>query len=310
MSIREDQLNGRIATIIRECVSSIHWTVVEETDGTLSSSAKRPDILITRLQPEPPIVIENEYSAARVEEDCLNKLGQTLNPEYGGQTIHTVIGVLTPKALQSVQDGDEAEEMLRAGATLKYAAYMKTPIGHTRFPATGYIEGNIRNLIEFTRPAAEPADLIRQAAETLANGAAVAAKALVDTDRLNTDIGIKIAEKLRQPWPIAHSDDAKQEAADKDARLQTANMAATIIINALAYQQNLDGYNSIRGLAQVRDANTRQTSYQRRSNRRVRQHPERQLLANISYRQRTAAANPCKRSQLYVRTDGKHRRRD
>ena len=253
MSIREDQLNGRIATIIREFVSGIQWTVMEETDGTLASSYRRPDILITRLQPEPPIVIENEYSAGRVETDCLNKLGETLRPEYGGQTIHTVIGVLTPESLQDAADGDEAEDMLRAGAILQYVAYIKTPRGHTRFPKSGFIDGNVRNLVEFIRPAAEPADLIRQAAETLANGAAVAAKNLTDTATLNTDIGIKIAEKLRQPWPVAQSDDAKQAAADKDARLQTANMAATIIINALAYQQNLDGYNGIKGLAQVRD---------------------------------------------------------
>ena len=49
------------------------------------------------------------------------------------------------------------------------------------------------------------------------------------------------------------SDDLKQEAANRGARLQTANMASTIIINALAYQQNLDGYSGIPGLAQIRE---------------------------------------------------------
>ena len=253
MSIREDQLNGRIATIIRECVAGIQWTVVEETDGTLASSGRRPDILITRRLPEPPIVIENEYSTARVEEDCLNKLGQTLRPEYGGQTIHTVIGMFSPKTLQDAADGDDAEDLLRKGAILHYAAYLTSSNGHTRFPKTGFVKGDVRNLVEFIRPAAEPEDLIRQAAEALANGAAVAARGLIDTAETNAAIGVKIAEKLRQPWPVVQSDDAKQAAADKGARLQTANMATTIIINALAYQQSLDGYNGIRGLAQVRD---------------------------------------------------------
>ncbi len=256
MTIREDQLNGRIATIIRECIAGARWTIAEENDGSLATSGRRPDILITRAGPEPPVVIENEYSVARVEGDCLNKLGQALQPALGGQTIHTVIGVHSPKELQDAANGDQAEAMLRDGATLRYAAYNGTPDEYTRFPKSGFITGNIRNLVEFVRPAAEPADLIRQAAETLADGTAIAANAIMDAAALNTAIGSQIAEKLRQPWPIGESADARQNQANREARRQTANMAATIIINALAYQQNLDGYEGIKGLAQIREGTT------------------------------------------------------
>ena len=253
MSIREDQLNGRIATVIRECITGLQWTVAEENDGTLATSDRRPDILITRPSPEPPIVIENEYSLAGVEGDCLNKLGEALQPALGGQTIHTVIGVHSPKELQNAPNGDQAETMLRNGVILQYAAYVGTPDDYTRFPKSGFIAGNVRNLVEFVRPAAEPADLIQQAADTLADGAAVAAHAIVEAAALNTTIGVNIAEKLRQPWPTGKSEDPKQATADQEARLQTANMATTMIINALAYQQNLDGYAGIKGLAQIRD---------------------------------------------------------
>ena len=256
MPIREDQLNGRIATIIRECVNGTQWNVAEENDGTLSTSGRRPDILITRPAPEPPIVIENEYSAARVEGDCLNKLGQELQPALGGQTIHTVIGVHSPQELQDADNGDQAETLLRNGALLQYAAYTGTPDDYVRFPKSGFITGNVRNLVEFVRPAAEPADLIRQAADTLADGAAIAARAIVDAAALNPATGVSIAEKLRQPWPTGASENTRQEQANREARLQTANMAATIIINALAYQQNLDGYSGIKGLAQIRAATT------------------------------------------------------
>ena len=256
MPIREDQLNGRIATIIRECVRGTHWVVAEENDGTLSTSNRRPDILITRPAPEPPIVIENEYNVANVESDCLNKLGETLRPELSGQTINTVIGVLTPKELQDAANGDHAEALLRDGIALQYAAYIGTRDDRTWFPKSGFITGNVRNLVEFVRPAAEPADLIRRAADTLANGAAVAAGTIVGAAELNTTIGVNIAEKLRQPWPTGTSEDFKQASADQEARRQTANMAATIIINALAYQQNLDGYSGIKGLAQIRDETT------------------------------------------------------
>ena len=253
MTVREDQLNGRIATIIRECVNGIQWTVAEENDGTLATSTRRPDILITRPSPEPPVVIENEYGIARVEGDCLNKLGEALQPALGGQVIHTVIGVHSPRELQDAANGDQAETMLRDGAILQYAAYIGTPSDYTRFPKSGFITGNVRNLVEFVRPAAEPADLIRQAADTLADGAAVAAHAIVGAAALNTQIGVNIAEKLRQPWPTGKSEDPKQATADQEARLQTANMTTTMIINALAYQQNLDGYAGIKGLAQIRE---------------------------------------------------------
>ena len=80
MPIREDQLNGRIATIIRECTPRSGWTITEETQGALASSARRPDILITRPEPEPPIVLENEYSAAP---DC-----QGLPQQAGANACH------------------------------------------------------------------------------------------------------------------------------------------------------------------------------------------------------------------------------
>ncbi len=239
---------------IRECIAGTQWTILEENDGTLATSSRRPDILITRDWPEPPIVIENEYSVSRIEDDCLNKLGQTLQSALGGQTIHTVVGVYSPKELQDTANGDQAEAMLRNGATLQYAAYNGKPDEYTRFPKSGFITGNIRNLVEFVRPAAEPADLIRQAAETLAKGTEIAAKAIIDAAATNTTIGVQIAEKLRQPWPIEESEDAKQNQANREARRQTANMAATIIINAMAYQQNLDGYSGIKGLAQIRES--------------------------------------------------------
>ena len=250
---REDQLNGRIATIIRECIRGTQWNVAEENDGTLATSSRRPDILITRLPPEPPIVIENEYNVANVEGDCLNKLGQTLQPALGGQTINTVIGVHSPKELQDAANGDQAVAMLRDGALLRYAAYVGTPDDFTRFPSSGFITGDVRKLVEFVRPAAEPADLIREAADTLANGAAVAAHAIVQVAALDTAIGTNIAEKLRQPWPTSKSEDPKQTKADQEARLQTANMATSMIINAMAYQQNLDGHSGIKGLAQIRE---------------------------------------------------------
>ena len=252
MPIQEDQLNGRIATAIRQCLSGADWNVIEETGSTIAGNQRKPDILIQRPYPEPPIIIENEYSAARVEGDCLRKLGQILRPEYGGQAVSTVIGVHTPANLQEAPHGDAAESLIQAGAQFRYAAYMGAPDSYRRFPNRGFITGDIRNLVEFIRPAAEPAEVIHQAADTLAKGAEAAAQAIMLAAG-NTVAGARIGEKLRQPWPIGATQNPDQQKADREARRQTANMAAVIIINALAYQQTLDGYKGIKGLAQVRN---------------------------------------------------------
>ena len=250
MPLDERQLNGRIATIIRECIVGIGWDIDEEPGPVFADTGRIPDILITRPEPEPPIVLENEYHSANVADDCLNKLGQTLNFAHGGQAVGTVVGILSPPLLHNAANGDEAESLLRSGAALQYAVYSGTPADYRRFPTRGFITGNVRNLVEFIRPAAEPADLIRQASETLATGAAIAAYSILNipADRRT---GVRLAEILRQPWPTGDASDPKQADADREARRQTATMAATIIINALAYQQNLEGHAGIRGLAQV-----------------------------------------------------------
>lgn len=255
--VREDQLNGRIASAIRKRLVHTNWDVSEETTGVFQDSLReRPDILITRPAPEPPIILENEYVLSQVEPDAVKRLGRTLAPQYGGATINTVIGIYSPQALQDAPNGDAAETLLERGIPLQYAVHTgNSPAQFARFPQSGFIQGDISALIEFIRPAVEPADIVQRAADELARGADTAAKMLTDADRLNPDmrIGVKIAEKLRQPWPLAPSNDPKQIAADREARRQTANMTTTIIINALAYQQILDGHNNIKGLAQLRE---------------------------------------------------------
>ena len=256
--VREDQLNGRIASAIRKRLVHTTWDVSEETDGVFQDNTReRPDVLITRPAPEPPIILENEYILAQVEQDAVKRLGRTLEPKYGGKAINTVIGIHSPKALQDSPDGDEAAKLLDNGVILQYAVYTgNSPTQFDRFPKSGFIQGDIRNLIEFIRPAVEPADIIQRAADDLARGADTAAKMLTDADALNPEmqIGVKIAEKLRQPWPIGTSDDPKQRTADREACRQTANMTTTIIINALAYQQILDKHKGIKGFTQLRES--------------------------------------------------------
>ena len=125
--------------------------------------------------------------------------------------------------------------------------------------------------MDFIRPAAEPQETIDRATEIFENGVADAA-ILIQGCARNTGIGEAIGTELRQHWPAypVKPPDSKaeleQEKADQNAREQTAKMTAAMLINALAFQQNLAGFSAeveveghretrtIKSLGQVREA--------------------------------------------------------
>ena len=253
MALEEPQLNGRIASVIRPMTKGLGWTVREELWYALRGPKHKPDILITR-DGAPPIILENEYLPANtLVADCTRVMGRELEPEVAGSTgiVGTVIAVRSSDDLNDCADGDQAQAMLERGATLEYAVYQGNMT--TRFPAAGFITGSVREMVDFIKPAAEPRDIIAKAAKALARGANDAAQRILDCAP-GTDVGELVGEVLRQPWPAVAERPAmttqenRQQAADNTARRQTAKMCATIIINALAYQQNLAGYQGIRDL--------------------------------------------------------------
>ena len=257
MALEEPQLNGRIASVIRPMTNGLGWTVQEELRGALHGPKHKPDILITR-DAGPPIILENEYLPANtLVADCTRVMGRELDPEVAGSTgiVGTVIAVRSSDDLNNCADGDQAQALLERGATLEYAVYQGNMT--TRFPASGFITGSVREMVDFIKPAAEPRDIIAKAAKALARGANHAAQRILDCAR-GTNVGELVGEILRQPWPAVAERPAmttqenRQQAADNTARRQTAKMCATIIINALAYQQNLAGYQGIRDLETVR----------------------------------------------------------
>ena len=256
MALEEPQLNGRIASVIRPMTTGLGWTVREELWGALRGPKTKPDILITRAD-APPIVLENEYHPANtLEVDCERVMGRELNPEVAGSTgtVSTVVAIRSSNDLHNCADGDQGQAMLEAGATLEYAVYQGNMA--SRFPKSGFITGTVRELVDFVKPAAEPRDIIAEAARSLAEGIEDAAYRILACAQ-GTNVGTLIPEILRQPWPAVSARPAvtdkerKQQEADETARKQTAKMCAAIIINALAYQQNLAGYQGIRDLEQV-----------------------------------------------------------
>ena len=269
--LEEPQLNGRIASVINKLTNSAGWQAREELLGALRGPKTKPDILITRAD-GPPIVIETEYTpAATVEGDCMKSIGRDLDPSVANASgrVSSVIAIRATDELHQCLTGSDAEQMLEAGHEIEYAVYQGNDKQHTRFPGSSFIKGNMRDLVDFIRPASEPQETINAAIQIFETGVEDVAS-LLRGCAINTNIGQEIGTTLCQQWPAypaklpATSAEEKQEKTDQNAREQTSKMTATMIINALAYQQNLAGFSAeaevdghketrtIKSIAQVR----------------------------------------------------------
>ena len=271
--LEEPQLNGRIASVINKLTDSAGWQAREELRGALRGPKTKPDVLITRAG-GPPIVLETEYPpAATVADDCMKSIGRELDPVVADAAgkVSAVIAIRATEELHQCATGDDAQRMLEDGHEIEYAVYQGTAQEQTRFPQSGFIKGNIRDLVDFIRPAAEPQDTIDRATEVFEYGVADVA-ILIQSCARHTGIGEAIGIELRQQWPAypekepVKPDEIKQEKADQNAREQTAKMTAAMLINALSFQQNLAGFSAevevdgrkethtIKSLGQVRQA--------------------------------------------------------
>ena len=259
----EPQLNGRIASIISRITTTSEWNVREELRGALRGPKTKPDILISR-QDGPPVVIEVEYlPAATLAEDCMKSIGRPLDPTVANAagTVNTVIAVQADKSLKDAETGDLAQQMLEQGHTINYAVYQGTSEEDAyRFPERGFIEGNIKDLVDFIRPATQAQDLIDAATLAFEQGVQDTAAMILNLTR-NSTAGQHMGTELRQPWPAVPAnppttdEEIEQEKTDQIAREQTAKMTAAMLINALAYQQHLAGYEAtveIEGREEVR----------------------------------------------------------
>ena len=173
MAFEEGQLNGRIATLIRQQTADLGWHVQEESKGQIrGDKLKKPDIVIRRGF-YPPVVIENEYEPGRtLAGDCLSRLGRTLEPHARGRSgkVSVVFALRTPDAIRECAHGDEAYAMLRAGADLEFAVYRGDKDAFSRFPRDGFLRGDIRDFVNFIKPASIPEDIVNAAADTLTHG--------------------------------------------------------------------------------------------------------------------------------------------
>ena len=235
MPIIENQLNGRIATLLGNL--DRRWTVRGENTGAFTGTTATPDVLITQ-QGAPPLVIENEYLPAyTVESEAAARLGAILDYDVisASGEVNSVIALRSPTDLRECDTLDQVDELLRGGIRLEYALLAGADSGsYERFPEAGFIPGSLRDLSAFVDQAAVPAGAVEKAVNDLQAGVRVVAGVLMEAVALTQGTDESIAETLKQ-----------------DFDEQTARIAATIMINAVVFHQNLAGQHGIRSLAQI-----------------------------------------------------------
>lgn len=235
MPIIENQLNGRIATLLGNL--DRRWTVRGENTGAFEGRAATPDILVTQRAAS-PVVIENEYLPAyTVENEAASRLGASLDFSVVNASgrIDSAICLRSPIDIRGCDNLNQVDEMLQRGIRLEYALLTgQDSTSYERFPETGYITGNLRDLAAFIDQAAVPAAAVEKAVDNLQAGVRVVAGILMEAVELTQGTDEAIATTLKQ-----------------DFDEQTARIAATIMINAVVFHQNLAGQHGIRSLTQI-----------------------------------------------------------
>ena len=236
MPIIEDQLNGRIATLLGRLNN--RWRVSGENIGAFQGSNRKPDVLITQFGAQ-PVVVENEYlPAGTLEQDAVGRLGETLNSQVANATgtVNAVVALRSPLALHDCSGLDDVDELLDGNISLEYALYSgPNPQEFSRFPQSGFITGQLRDLAAFIGYAATPQDAAERAAQILEDGVSDAAEILREAANFSDDTRQAIIEQLKQ-----------------DYSEQTLRIATTILTNALVFHQNLAGQYGVQNLTQLR----------------------------------------------------------
>lgn len=140
-----------------------------------------------------------------------------------GGAINSAVAVRLPSRYRTIDSQDIADE-LRKEKQLAYCLITGDQTAHHRWPATGYVYGSVADLAYVVATARVPRATIEAGADILEEGARALAAMLSATAATNLKLAHAISNSLKQ-----------------DATAQTYAMAATIIVNALVFQDTISG---------------------------------------------------------------------
>ena len=214
---------------------------VEQTGVFPEQPALRPDIFVQPPNAQ-PVVVETEYvPALTVEEDAQSRLG--LVTRNTADPIEQAIAVRIPEELRHGQ----ADMPDRIGAAeFDYCVLSGDPSCPDRWPTTGWLTGNIDDIVRCIEHAMVSQRLVDESISVLEDGVRVATKAIQDAVETGfTDIGENLGRALNQK-----------------SSEQTDRMAMTIIANALTFHSTIAGTHGIPTIDQLKadDTTTLQSS--------------------------------------------------
>ena len=238
MAINETQLNGRIATLLDRM--NVRWDVHAEMKGAFVSGQGQPDILVLPKGGR-PVVIENEYLPARtLEDEAVARLGEKLDEDVTGVDgeVNAVVALKSPSDLRGIRGFDQLDDELRSRTRFEYCVYSGSGSdegSYSRFPESGFVSGNIRDLAGFITYASTPEDVVRESVEILERAISQTASIIRESTETWPNLKQDFSDMLKQEYSV-----------------QTERMAATIMINALMFHMNLVGDPRLKGFEDLR----------------------------------------------------------
>ncbi len=208
----------------------------EVVGAFLGDAQSKPDVVITH-EVSRAVLIENEYlPATTLTNEAIGRLGRVLDPDKtaSSSAVNAVIALRSPHRLNQCHDADEVDDLIRSGIEFEYALFTgDSPDNPGRFPRSGFIPGNLRDLAAFICYAATPEGTIEEAIRILESGIAATAYTVLNAARNNEVTRPAVERELKQEFDE-----------------QSARMAATIMINAFMFHMTLAGSH---GLAEFDD---------------------------------------------------------
>ena len=217
----EPQANGHLARALRR--RNPDWNAktvhVEQTNVIYAGIAKQPDILIAPPLRQ-PVIVETEFAAARtVDQDAIARLGVQLDSTE--EKVEGVLSVILPAHLRTgdLETIDKSQ--------FHYAThYLDTKGENIRWPANGWIEGDIDDL-------ADAIEYLSLSERRLARGTELLERVVQS--------GAGLLSKHAGAAPLAQiAENLHQELGE-----QTERMAAAICVSAFVFHAAIEGQKGI-----------------------------------------------------------------
>jgi len=235
MAFTEPSLNAAIAEVLHPMSSK--WEVTAELTGEIPENKQLIiDIFIHNYR-RLPVVIENEFDPANsVHKDAKARLGKTLRK---GDLIRFVIELISPAGLKNCMSQVEARMQILDDTEFRYALLNgNSSDDYDRFPQSGYIVGNIRDLAIFISNTGVAEDALEKSIAILSSGVEKSIHILHDEVGQNDLFMTRLATVLNQPFT-------------KERVKEALGIGITVMISALLFQQRLAGSCAIRNLDQM-----------------------------------------------------------